>query len=126
MYHLENDYSQSTDLAVQHPEKLESMKALFWEQAEQNNVLPLDDRRGAARAWERFMRYWKNSEESVFRGNEVSVMWAAAPPLFARDFSVTARISPDPNANGVILAVGSWFGGWSFYLDRGRPDQLVG
>ena len=121
LYHLENDYSQSTDLADQHPEKLETMKALFWEQAEQNNVLPLDDRRGAARAWERFMRYWKDSEESVFRGEQVSVMWAAAPPLFARNFSVTAQITPEADADGVILAVGSWFGGWSFYLDRGRP-----
>jgi arylsulfatase len=121
LYHLENDYSQSRDLADQQPEKLEQMKALFWVQAEQNNVLPLDDRRGAARAWERFMRYWKDSEESVFRGEQVSVMWAAAPPLFARDFSVTARITPEANANGVILAVGSWFGGWSFYLDQGRP-----
>jgi arylsulfatase len=41
--------------------------------------------------------------------------------LFARDFSVTARITPEAAANGVILAVGSWFGGWSFYLDQGRP-----
>ena len=67
------------------------------------------------------MRYWKDSEESVFRGEQVSVMWAAAPPLFARDFSVTAQITPEADADGVILAVGSWFGGWSFYLDRGRP-----
>jgi arylsulfatase len=121
LYHLENDFSQSRNLADQQPEKLEEMKSLFWVQAEQNNVLPLDDRRGAARAWERFMRYWKDSEESVFRGKQVSVMWAAAPPLFARDFSVKARITPEAAANGVILAVGSWFGGWSFYLDQGRP-----
>jgi arylsulfatase A-like enzyme len=121
LYHLEDDYSQSRDLASGNPAKLDELKALWWTQAEQNNVLPLDDRRGAARAWERFVRYWGKSEESVFRGNQVSVMWAAAPPLFARDFSVTARISPQQTANGVILAVGSWFGGWSFYLDQGRP-----
>ncbi len=121
LYDLAGDYSQARDLADRNPEKLEEMKTLFWAQAERNNVLPLDDRRGAARAWERFMRNWKNSKATVFRGAEVSVMWSAAPPLFARDFSVKARITPGPEANGVILAVGSWFGGWSFYLDRGRP-----
>jgi hypothetical protein len=25
------------------------------------------------------------------------------------------------SSSGVILAMGSWFGGWSFYLDEGRP-----
>ena len=33
-----------------------------------------------------------------------------------------AELSPAAeNASGVILASGSWFGGWSFYLDEGRP-----
>ena len=58
----------------------------------------------------------------MFRGGQVSVAWAAAPPLFARNFSVTAELSTEAKAaNGVILAMGSWFGGWSFYLDDGRP-----
>jgi len=121
LYHLDSDFSQAIDVSAGNPGKLDAMRALWWEQAEQNNVLPLDDRRGAARAWERFLRYWRTSEESIFRGKQVSVMWAAAPPLFARDFSVTARITPAEAANGVILSAGSWFGGWSFYLDQGRP-----
>ena len=122
LYHLENDYSQALDLAAGNPGMLEDLKTLWWEQAERNNVLPLDDRRGAARVWERFARNWGKSSEAVFRGGQVSVAWAAAPPLFARNFSVTAELSTEAKAaNGVILAMGSWFGGWSFYLDDGRP-----
>jgi arylsulfatase A-like enzyme len=120
LYHLDQDYSQARDLASTEPEKLSEMKSLWWQQAEKNNVLPLDDRRGAARAWERFLRTWGKSEETIFRGKQVSVMWAAAPPLFARDFSITAQVSTGESANGVILSVGSWFGGWSFYLDEGH------
>lgn len=121
LYELDADFSQASDLAESHPERLEELKSLWWELAEQNNVLPLDDRRGAARVWDRFARSWGDSEDAVLRGNQVSVMWAAAPPLFARSFSITAEVDPAESASGVILAVGSWFGGWSFYLDEGRP-----
>ena len=122
LYELDKDYSQATDLAEQFPERLDVMKQLWWETAKNNNVLPLDDRRGAARVWERFLRYWNTGKESVFRGKQVSATWAVAPPLFARDFTITADLSTESaSANGVILAMGSWFGGWSFYLDEGRP-----
>jgi arylsulfatase A-like enzyme len=122
LFHLDQDYSQANDLAAAFPEKLEALQALWWEQAENNNVLPLDDRRGAARAWERVVANWGGSRQVVYRGNQVSVAWAAAPPMFARDFSIVAELSPaTETASGVILAAGSWFGGWSFYLDAGRP-----
>jgi arylsulfatase A-like enzyme len=122
LYDLENDYSQAVDLSSQNPEKLNALREQWWSLAENNNVLPLDDRRGAARAWERFVRYWGNDKEAVFRGKQVSATWAVAPPLFARDFSITADISvTTDSSSGVILAMGSWFGGWSFYLDEGRP-----
>jgi arylsulfatase len=42
--------------------------------------------------------------------------------LAIRDFTIDAEIkAPEEGAHGVILALGSWFGGWSFYFDRGRP-----
>jgi arylsulfatase A-like enzyme len=122
LYDLGNDYSQAVDLSSQNPEKLNALREQWWTLAETNNVLPLDDRRGAARAWERFVRYWGDDKEAVFRGKQVSATWAVAPPLFARDFSITADLSvTTDSASGVILAMGSWFGGWSFYLDEGRP-----
>ena len=122
LYELDKDYSQATDLASQYPEKLDELKQLWWEQAINNNVLPLDDRRGAARVWERFVRFWGEGKEAVFRGKQVSATWAVAPPLFARDFTITADlVTESTTASGVILAMGSWFGGWSFYLDEGRP-----
>jgi arylsulfatase len=125
LYDLENDYSQASDVSSQNPEKLNALREQWWTLAENNNVLPLDDRRGAARAWERFVRYWGDDKEAIFRGKQVSATWAVAPPLFARDFSISAELSvPTDSTSGVILAMGSWFGGWSFYLDEGRPVAL--
>jgi len=41
LYHSENDFSQSVNLASQYPAKLEELKALWWSEAEKNGALPL-------------------------------------------------------------------------------------
>ena len=44
LYHLDEDFSETRDLAGQHPERLEALQALWWREAEANQVLPMDDR----------------------------------------------------------------------------------
>jgi arylsulfatase A-like enzyme len=44
LYHVDEDRSESTDLAEQHPDKLEHLKQLWMDEARKNLVLPLDDR----------------------------------------------------------------------------------
>ena len=41
LYYLPDDFTQANDLAAEHPEKVEELKALFWQEAERYNVLPL-------------------------------------------------------------------------------------
>lgn len=41
LYHVAEDFSESTDLAAQHPERLETLKQLWWREAERNGALPL-------------------------------------------------------------------------------------
>ena len=41
LYYLPDDFTQATDLAGEHPEKVQELKELFWEEAERYNVLPL-------------------------------------------------------------------------------------
>jgi hypothetical protein len=43
LFHTDEDRSEAHDLADQHPEKLEELKALWFEEAKANNVLPLND-----------------------------------------------------------------------------------
>ena len=45
LYHLDEDFSESRDLATEKPEKLKEMIELWWAEAGRNGVLPLDDRR---------------------------------------------------------------------------------
>jgi arylsulfatase A-like enzyme len=44
LYNLNEDYSQSKDLAKDNPDKLEELRNLFLDEAKKNQVLPLDDR----------------------------------------------------------------------------------
>ena len=41
LYHVETDFSESTNLAAKHPEKLEELKKLWWTEAARNGALPL-------------------------------------------------------------------------------------
>jgi hypothetical protein len=105
------------------PEKLEELKALFMEEARKYNVLPLDDRRA-----ERFNSdlagrpvLITGNSQLLFAGmgrlSESSVL-----NLKNKSHSVTAELTvPDGGAQGVIVAQGGEFAGWSLYLKNGRP-----
>jgi len=121
LYQLDADFSQGRNLAADRPDKLVEMQALFWAEAERNNVLPLDDRRSPLRVVDRYLANWDRRAEYIFSGADASLPFAQAPPLFARDFTISAEVSVREGASGVLLGFGSWFGGWSIYLDRGEP-----
>ncbi len=121
LYDLAQDFSQGHDLAAEMPDRLAEMQALFWAEAERNNVLPLDDRRSPLRVVDRYLSNWGKRDEYVYWGPGVSVPFADAPPLFARDFTIEFEVTAGESADGVLLGFGSRFGGWSFYLDGGVP-----
>ncbi|MGR4064604.1 MAG: sulfatase-like hydrolase/transferase [Vulcanimicrobiaceae bacterium] len=117
-----DDWTQSKNIAKENPEKLREMQRQFLIEAVKYNVLPLDDRKA-----ERF-----NPEiagrPTLIRGNS-QLLFARMTGLSEnialnvknKSSSVTAEIQvPDGGANGVIIAQGGAFGGWSLYVDDGR------
>lgn len=44
LYHVTHDFSENNNLAAEHPEKVEELVSLWWDQAEQYGVLPIDGR----------------------------------------------------------------------------------
>jgi arylsulfatase len=122
LYDLKHDFSQSKNLAAERPEKLAELKAVWRSEAERNNVLPLDDGMGMGRALQGSLAHASPATDYVYWGKGVSVGGQSAPSLTARSFSVTADVVlPSDHETGVLAAVGSWFGGWSFYLKDGKP-----
>ena len=123
LYDTNTDWSQAHDLAAEMPEKLDELKALFMEEARKYNVLPLDDRRV-----ERF-----NSDlagrPTLIKGNS-QLLFGGMGRLTEnvviniknKSHSVTAELTvPDGGAEGVIVAQGGAFAGWSLYVKDGRP-----
>ncbi|MCB2061626.1 MAG: arylsulfatase, partial [Novosphingobium sp.] len=122
LYDLRKDFSQSTDLSAKMPEKTQEMLALFKQEARKNNVFPIDHRFGQARA--DMARYGGGRKKVDLWGKDVSVpALGGVPYLAARPFTVDAELVLDSaSASGAVLAIGSYFGGWSLYLDEGRPS----
>jgi arylsulfatase len=61
----------------------------------------------------------------MYWGPGVSVPYLAAAPILNRSFTIAARIDGAEAASGVVLALGSRFGGWSFFVEDGRPVAVM-
>ncbi|WP_158865853.1 arylsulfatase [Leifsonia sp. AG29] len=116
------DYSQAHDLSVEQPERLHHLQRLWLIEATKYNVLPIDDR-GAER-----LNPELAGRPTLIRGTSqllVSGMGRLSEnsvlSIKNRSFSVTAELEvPDAGANGVIIAQGGRFGGWSLYIKEGH------
>jgi arylsulfatase A-like enzyme len=122
LYNLDKDFSQSTDLAAKLPEKTAEMRAEFDRQARANHVYPLDHRFGSARI-NQMAALAMMPKHYDYWGKDVSVPAAGGAPFLAmRPFTVEADLVLDSaEASGAVVALASRFGGWSLYLDKGRP-----
>jgi arylsulfatase len=117
------DWSQAHDLAVEMPEKLAELQQLWLDEARKHNVLPLDDRR-----IERFNAELVGRPELV-KGNSQLLFGgmgrlteSSLLNIKNKSHAVTAEIVvPETGAEGVVLAQGGAFGGWSLYAKDGRP-----
>jgi arylsulfatase A-like enzyme len=123
LYDTTSDWTQSTDLAKDRPEKLNELQRLFLIEATKYNVLPLDDRRA-----ERFIPELAG-RPSLIRG-ERQLLYAGMGRLSENSVvniknkahAVTAEIEvPQGGAQGVIIAQGGSIGGWSLYLKESKP-----
>lgn len=122
LFNLNEDYSQHRDLAGQHPEKLRALQRLWMAEAKRNNVLPVDDRFGFERAKDLYFWMASGRSEFVYWGSGIQVESSAAPSFAGRAYTVSADVViPGQTTTGVLVSLGSWFGGWSFYLKENRP-----
>jgi arylsulfatase A-like enzyme len=117
------DWTQAHDLAADQPDKLRELQRLFLIEAARYDVLPLDDRR-----FERFNpdiagrpQLVRGKSQLLFEGmgrlSEHSML-----AVKNKSHAVTAQIEvPEGAAEGVLIAQGGAYAGWSIYLHEGRP-----
>jgi arylsulfatase A-like enzyme len=123
LYNTNDDFSQSRDLAAKNPDKLKDLQQLFLAEAEKYNVLPLDDRRAerlVPTIAGRPSLMWGRTSVTLYPGM-IAMMENATIDIKNRSHTVTAEIEvPQEAAQGVIIAQGGRFGGWSLYVKDGK------
>jgi arylsulfatase len=121
LYDLNADPTQSEDVAAKYPEKLAEMQRLFMEEARKYDVLPLDNR-SLARFLEDRPSATGGRSTFVYTGELSNVPKGGAPFVLDRSFKITADVEvPQGGAEGVLVTDGGRFGGYGFYLLRGKP-----
>jgi arylsulfatase len=122
LYDGSTDYSQAHNLVAEHSDMLAKLQRLWLIEASKYNVLPIDDR-GAERLEPSMAgrpTLIRGDSQLFFPGmgrlSENSVV-----SIKNKSFSVTAEVViPDGAVDGVIIAQGGRFGGWSIYAKNGR------
>ena len=117
LYHLDTDFSESKNLAAIYPDKVRELVALWWEEAESNKVLPLDDRnreRVLLTYWGAARRRWR-FEQGMNR-----VSGYASPSVSNRSYRIVADVDLAADSEGVILSVGGQAGGYVLFIQNGR------
>ena len=127
LYYVAEDFSQANDLAASRPAKLGELQDLFMEVAIRYDVLPLDDR-----TFERFNAAVAGRPDLMGDRTSLTVypgMTHMTENAFInvknRSHTITAEVEiPQGGGEGVILAQGGRFAGWSLYMKDGRVSYV--
>jgi arylsulfatase len=123
LYDLDTDWTQAHDLARRHPDRLRALQELFLVEAAKNQVFPLDsrvtERENPTLAGRVDLLGARRSV--TYRGGMRRFTEETTPNVKNRSHSIVADIeTAEPDAEGVIIAQGGRFGGWSLYCTAGH------
>ncbi len=117
LYDLRTDASQSTDLAAEHPEIVRELERLCYLEAGRFGAFPVNSHvlNGSTPRPDpdrQVFRYWPDTS---------TVPNDAAPRTLQRPYVIDAPFSvPEEGAEGVLIAQGGRFGGWTVFVQDGR------
>jgi arylsulfatase A-like enzyme len=124
LYDLKKDWTQADNVAAKYPAKLKEMQKLFMREAKKYQVLPLDDS---------VLTRLITPKPSITAGRNVFT-WTRpltgtpngdAPSLLNTSYNFKAEVEiPQGGAEGMLITQGGRFGGYGFYLLKGKPVFL--
>jgi arylsulfatase len=125
LYHTEVDRSECTNVALEFPEKLQEMINLWYSEAGANQAFPLDDRSAVEILTTPRPEPAKARNRYVYYPGGAEIPENAAPNIRNRSYVIGAEVDlPDQEAQGVILAQGSRFGGHALYVKDRRLHHV--
>ena len=124
LYDLSKSWNQSDDIAAQNPKKVKEMRGRFLAEAKKYQVLPLDAS-VAGRIVAPRPNITAGRQEFVYTTPMVGLPQGDSPFLLNASYTISADIDvPKGGAEGMMLTSGGRFGGYGFYLLKGKPVFL--
>jgi arylsulfatase len=127
LFHTDEDRAEAHDLAEQHPEKVEQLKAVWLEEAKANNVLPLNDLQiiGNPKDYETFLKMEFSipvppSGQYAYYPGTSEIPERSAANVHGVSYKALAEVELTADSEGVIFAHGSRFGGHALFLKDGQ------
>ena len=122
LYDVENDFSQSIDLADKHPDLLKQLIDLFDSEAKKFGVYPLRDA-GSRRGGELGVPHALDGLRTMtYTTAHVRMPESVVVRLKNCSWRITGDIETTDIARGVIACQGGNMSGWSMWLDDGTPN----
>ncbi len=123
-------------MAAAQPEKLQELIGLWWEEAGRYQALPLEDRDVVQILTTDRPQLSKPRSRYVYYPGGAEVPESVAPNIRNRSYSIAVEVTIDTEeAEGVLFAQGSRFGGHALYIKDGKlkyvynwvglEDQLI-
>ncbi len=124
LYDLSKDWTECDNVAAKYPGKLKELENLFLKEAEKYQVLPLDAS-VATRLVAPRPNITAGRKEFVYTVPMTGIPQGDSPLLLNTSYTITADVEiPEAGAEGVLLTSGGRFGGYGFYLLKGKPVFL--
>ena len=122
LYDIKNDFSQSVDLADEHPEILRQLLALFDSEAKRFGVYPLRDA-GSTRGGELGVPHALDGLRSMtYTTAHVRMPESVVVRLKNCSWRITGDIEISSKDSGVIACQGGNMSGWSMWLNEAIPN----
>jgi arylsulfatase len=119
LYNTLADFSQANDLARKFPERLNALKALFWEEAEKYNVTPLLG--GLASFFGVLPPGAGKTTRFTFYPGVENIAPGMIPHVYGTSYAIEADlVIPAGGAEGAIVANADFLGGFSLYVQHAR------
>ncbi len=123
LYNIDQDFSEATDLADKNPAKLKELQDMFLVEAKKYDVLPLDDRGLGRMDPSNRPSLIAGRTEFTYLPGACRIPENSSAPVKNCSHTITVEAITPTNgqANGVLACDGGIVGGWTLYVQNGKP-----
>jgi arylsulfatase len=124
LYDLSKDWTQADDVAAANPQKVKELQELFLNEARKYQVLPMDAS-VATRLVQPRPNITAGRSEFDYTRPLTGIPQGDSPLFLNTSYTIRADVEvPEGGAEGMLLTSGGRFGGYGFYLLKGKPVFL--